>query len=1137
MRTSLNLMWSRLGAVLGMALLVFLAPRAWADDIDIFLTPPQGTGKSNPAVLFVLDNTSNWSRQSQQWPGGLAQGQSEVQAISNALNALDATFSVGVMEFGTEAPATKNGGFVTFDVSPMDASNKTSLQARLATIKNNINDPHEKLSSGREYGELLRDVHQYIAGGNSVFGNDNVFPSHADSRGYVTNYTKYQSPLADDSNCGDVVIIFVSNPNASGPAGDSSTNTAALAALGGATDQIQYPGFTTTIKETSRTSLVNPTACLTDVTGTTSDKCLSSLSTSVASAKAACPGPNGTNTDSVYSFCACTALSSCTTGSGKNKLSGSTYKVEGVMATVEVKATGTFTAPSTGTGNTFPNADEWSRFFFQKGILLPNQSRRFVRTYTIDVFNAQQNADHTALMQSMARVGGGKYYEARNQAAIEKAIADIFSDIQSVNSTFTSASLPISATNRSQNDNQVYIGMFRPDPQSQPRWFGNLKQYRLIAAPDGTVQLGDAKGDAAVNPLTGFVGECARSVWTFDTGDYFLNTAINPSPQSLCVGNTKIFSDSPDGPRVEKGGVSEILRTGNNPPNSSSNPDYKLRRDVKTLSANSLVSFSTSTGLAQLTVDFTKGSDTQLEYFPQTPTTPLVEVRPSVHGDVVHSRPLPVNYGGATGTVVYYGANDGHLRAVSGNTGKELWSFVAPEHYNRLERLRINSPGVLVPGGLTSDDGIPRKKKDYFFDGSLGLFQNLNNSKVYVYPSMRRGGRMVYAFNVTTPTAPAFLWKAGCPNLTDDTGCTTGMTGIGQTWGTPVVGMVKGYSSGTKPVVFLVGGHDNCEDENTATPSCGSAKGRVVYALDGESGALLATFNPPSGVTMRSVVADASPVDYNLDGFVDHVYIADMGGNVFRIDLTTPLTDQALAPADWTMKRIAYTTGANRKFQSTPTLVQAKDTVYVAIGTGDREHPLASQYPYTDPIVNRFYVFVDKFDNYSLNLDSSTDMNNVTTGQPSTGCDALAILPKGTKRGWFFSLTDNGKGEQVVTSAAVVGGLVAFSTNRPTPEPVNACAANLGEARGYLVNVLTGSGAIGGSDDCGLARSAEFEGGGLPPSPVITRVNIDGTVRTVAIGVAQKDATVSSSIEAQRVRPKVNSIRRPTYWLSPQTTE
>lgn len=48
---------------------------AAADDIDIFTGASAGTNV-NPRILIVLDNTANWSRQSQKWPGGATQGQS-----------------------------------------------------------------------------------------------------------------------------------------------------------------------------------------------------------------------------------------------------------------------------------------------------------------------------------------------------------------------------------------------------------------------------------------------------------------------------------------------------------------------------------------------------------------------------------------------------------------------------------------------------------------------------------------------------------------------------------------------------------------------------------------------------------------------------------------------------------------------------------------------------------------------------------------------------------------------------------------------------------------------------------------------------------------------------------------------------
>src|SRR4029078_11024867 len=73
---------------------------------------------------------------------------------------------------------------------------------------------------------------------------------------------------------------------------------------------------------------------------------------------------------------------------------------------------------------------------------------------------------------------------------------------------------------------------------------------------------------------------------------------------------------------------------------------------------------------------------------------PIADVRASFHGEVAHSRPLPVNYGGSTGVVLYYGANDGYFRAVRGSDGKELWSFYASENHSKLKRLTDNAPSL-----------------------------------------------------------------------------------------------------------------------------------------------------------------------------------------------------------------------------------------------------------------------------------------------------------------------------------------------------------------------------------------------------------------------------------------------------------
>jgi Tfp pilus tip-associated adhesin PilY1 len=387
---------------------------------------------------------------------------------------------------------------------------------------------------------------------------------------------------------------------------------------------------------------------------------------------------------------------------------------------------------------------------------------------------------------------------------------------------------------------------------------------------------------------------------------------------------------------------------------------------------------------------------------------------------------------------------------------------------------------------------------------------------------------MIYAFDVSNPGSPTFKWRVGCPNLANDTGCTTGMTAIGQTWSTPKVAFIKGYSTIT-PVVVVGGGYDSCEDADSTAPSCGSTKGNIVYVLNASTGAVVASF-----ATERSVVADVAMIDVDNDGYVDYAYVADTGGNVYRINfIANPTTFAPLANNAWTMNYVGYTNGSGRKFHYTPSVLGAGTKVYLALGSGDREKPLSTNYPYTTPVTNRFYVLVDDLEvspaakANATNLDSTATMSNFSS---TTSCATAGVLPNSAAKGWYMNLS-SGTGEQTVTSAVIVGGMVAFSTNRAVPaSSVAACSTNLGEARGYWLNLLNASGAIGASTGCGGSRSAVFVGGGLPPSPVKSTVPINGKDVTVVIGAAQLDGSTSGAIQAQRVPIFINKKRHPIYW-------
>ncbi|MEP7067803.1 MAG: PilC/PilY family type IV pilus protein [Usitatibacter sp.] len=822
--------------------------------------------------------------------------------------------------------------------------------------------------------------------------------------------------------------------------------------------------------------------------------------------------------------------SDCSTGQtmrGTNTCT-SNQIITGTKAVNTVTPTGGITIPAAGSNY----SDEWAKYLYTTDVN-SQAGQQNVSTYTIDVFKDAQDVNETALLISMAKYGGGRYFQATSEQAILNALREILVEIQSVNSVFAAASLPINATNRSQNENQVFIGMFRPDPRAKPRWYGNLKRFQ-VARFGADAKLADKDGNEAVSATTGFVQACATSYYSVDSGTYW---GFSPQSAGTCTTTANnASSDAPDGGVVEKGAAAEVLRRGNNP---AATAPFTVNRTMKTCASapcTSLTPFDTTsvtqarTGAAtpaenDKIVKFTKGLDVLDENANgNCDAVTCTEPRPSIHGDIAHSRPLPVNFApGPRGVEVYYGSNDGAFHALRGSDGTELWSFVAPEHHGKLKRLVDNTPYVAYPN---IDPLLPQARKDYFFDGSAGLYQNSDNSVVWIFPTMRRGGRMMYAFDIST-TTPTLKWAKGCPNMSDDVNCTAAMSGIGQTWSVPNVAVTKGYSSGTAPMLVFGGGYDACEDTDSATTTCASPKGNKVYILDADTGVAIRAFD-----TDRSVAADVTLIDRDFDGKVDHIYVADTGGNLYRIDLVDPTTLAQRVPASWTITKIATTTAsATRKFLFGPAALATRTAVYLTLGSGDRERPLISNYPYTTPVGNRFYMFIDTFAaGGPVNLDSAS-LADFTT---STDCNSEL---SSSQRGWFIDL-NAGTGEQTVTSSVIFGGTVFFSTNRPIATSSNSCAANLGEARGYAVNLLNASGVIGSGSLCGGSRSGTFTGGGLPPSPVVGTVPVQvvgaapGVTRpiSVLIGGINLQTGSGSPIGAQQPPVPIKQIRSRVYW-------
>ncbi len=623
----------------------------------------------------------------------------------------------------------------------------------------------------------------------------------------------------------------------------------------------------------------------------------------------------------------------------------------------------------------------------------------------------------------------------------------------------------------------------------------------------------------------------SRGASSCPTSNAALATAVTSAPHSFVAGSVVNIGGTP--------GTNENAYVGNfkvlSVPNSTTfTYSLSTRPLCSDSSATSPGIMASTNGVTRDTlIRWVRGEDNFGDE--PSPGSPI-NIRPSVHGDVVHARPTVVNYGGSTGVVVFYGAGDGTFRAINGNQpgatpasigatppGGELWSFIPPEFYSKLLRVHDNSPMLKyfsTPSGITPAP-LP---KDYFFDGIAGIYQNFNTGQVYLYLSARRGGRLIYALDVTDPTNPRFMWRRS--NLD------TGLGELGQTWSQPKVALVKGYAN---PVLIFGAGYDPNED---AEPPIADTMGRGVFVLDAVTGNLVWRAGP--GGTSDScsanpcllkhmtyaVPADVTLLDVNLDGVVDRAYAADTGGNIWRVDFE-PASGNT--PASWQVNQLAAVGGAStdiskRKFLFPPdAVVTGKFTAVMAV-TGDREHPLYAMK--ATSVVNRFYMIKDT----KNGLDGSgmvpvvDDTSDTLDTAPTGLFDATTTPYNGTLSGFYVTLRE--PGEKGVNAPVTVGGFTFFGTNTPTAPAPNACNANLGTARSYEVGFLTGTVAFN-----------TLQGGGLPPSPVAGLVNVNVGNQTVTvpfiIGGSSPGcigADCQSSIGAQKANIPINQTRSRAYW-------
>ena len=141
------------------------------------------------------------------------------------------------------------------------------------------------------------------------------------------------------------------------------------------------------------------------------------------------------------------------------------------------------------------------------------------------------------------------------------------------------------------------------------------------------------------------------------------------------------------------------------------------------------------------------------------------------------------------------------------------------------------------------------------------------------------------------------------------------------------------------------------------------------------------------------LAAPPSAVDTNGDGFVDRVYIGDLGGQMWRFDLSFNAKTKK-SNSLWTATRLfAAPIGSNERhpiFYQPAVTVDRGQNPWIYFGTGNREDPMNVSNPQ-----ERFYAVKD--DNNGNYPKTETDLADVTSNN-------TYAPPASTKKGWYIRL-------------------------------------------------------------------------------------------------------------------------------------
>ena len=423
--------------------------------------------------------------------------------------------------------------------------------------------------------------------------------------------------------------------------------------------------------------------------------------------------------------------------------------------------------------------------------------------------------------------------------------------------------------------------------------------------------------------------------------------------------------------------------------------------------------------------------------------------------------------------VIIVGANDGMLHAFDASTGVEQWAFIPNEVLTNLQsELAIHTYYV---------DSSPKVADAWFYntDTDTGTTKSPDQWTTVLICGLRKGGITYFALDITDTLNPKYLWQF--PKPTD----TATRAEVGQSWSEPAIGRVKIEKNGQlveRWVAFIGGGFDNIGN-----------KGRTFFVIDIKTGEIIKEFPQLAGMT-QPLAAPPATVDIDLDGYVDKVYIGDLGGQMWVFNVSFNEASQK-SDSLWTGQRLfTAPIGSSEKhsiYYQPASAFDKKRIPWVYFGTGNRENPAG----YMNP-PERFYAIKD--DGLGIYPRTEEDGQGHGNVKDVTNNNTYVQVVDPDK-GWFIQLYKSGNSlEKVLAKPSVFNSLVYFTTYTFTKS--DDLCSNTSSSNLYVVDCFSGGGAFSVdslSDLSGTpSERSEQIGLGAPSAPVIS-VNLKSQATTI----------------------------------------